>query len=46
MLLHSTDDVLGTYGFRPRAVREDCLRLVEGREKMQSGFFLPIRKRR
>ena len=27
------DDVLDTYGFRPRAVREVCLRLVEGREQ-------------
>ena len=45
MLLHSTDDVLGTYGFRPRAVREGYLSLVEGREKMQSGFSLPIKKR-
>src|SRR5699024_3343678 len=39
------DAIRSAYSFRPRAVREDYLRLVEGREKMQSGFSLPIRKR-
>ena len=40
-----TDAIRSAYSFRPRAVREDWLRLVDGREKMQSGFSLPIRKR-
>ena len=39
-----TDAIRSAYSFRPRAVREDWLRLVEGREKMQSDFSLPIQK--
>ena len=40
-----TDAIRSAYRFRPRAVREDYLILVNGREKMQSCFSLPIRKR-